>query len=529
MTISSTISPKVSPIAALCGLALVAGLGGGYWLGSRRTVTASSTKGDVKLSTVKVLTKDLVTYTETTATLGFTTSLNVSSPIAGTVTNLVASGDTISAGSIVANIDGAPVAAMYGETPGYRSLSVASVAGNDVRQLEMNLVQLGFDPSHKITIDTRYDSATAAAVTLFENSIGLKGDGIIPPGEIVFVPGQLLVDTLSTSVGGSLATGSTLLVARQTNRSFLIAGHKGARVNNLASAGTPVVTGTVLYWTDGYPVMAIEGDAATLPTLTRKLSVGGAIGADVKVLKQALTRLGIGNPAASNAPLELNQKYDGATAGAVSTWLQSVDPQQSSRLSTAEATQTVPIGGFVVVPSGLFVGTSLLPADSTLAGDTVVTTLTAPARQITTTAPVGSATFTLGSPITVLFPDQSTQVGTVVNVGNVATTSSNQPGSTPNVRITIRVPDIPKSVEAFVETPVTLRIQSAKAANAFVVPVSALIALKEGGFAVETVTGADSPGVRQTKLIGVKPGLFSDGFVQVDGNLSAGMEVVVPS
>jgi peptidoglycan hydrolase-like protein with peptidoglycan-binding domain len=515
----------VSPIAALCGLALVAGLGGGYLLGSRRSVTASSTKGPLKLSTVKVVTKDLVTYTETTATLGFTTSLNVSSPIAGTVTSLVASGDTIKAGSVVANIDGAPVAAMYGDTPGFRSLSVASVAGNDVRQLEMNLVQLGFDPNHKITIDTRYDGATAAAVTLFENSIGLKGDGSIPPGEIVFVPGQLLVDTLSTSVGGSLTAGATLLVARQTNRSFLIAGHKGARVNHLASAGTPVVTGTVLYWTEGFPVMAIEGDAATLPTLTRKLSVGGAIGADVKVLKQALTTLGIGDPAASNAPLELNQKYDGATAGAVSTWLQSVDPQRS----TAEATQTVPIGGFVVVPSGLFVGTSLLPADSTLAGDTVVTTLTAPARQITTTAPVGSATFTLGSPIAVLFPDQSTQVGTVVNVGNVATTSSNQPGSIPNVRITIRVPEIPKSVEAFVETPVTLRIQSAKTANAFVVPVSALIALKEGGFAVETVTGADSAGARQTKLIGVKLGLFSDGFVQVDGNLSAGIEVVVPS
>jgi len=61
------------------------------------------------------------------------------------------------------------------------------------------------------------------------------------------------------------------------------------------------------------------------------------------------------------------------------------------------------------------------------------------------------------------------------------------------------------------------------------VPVSALLALKEGGYAVQEVTGKAADGTDQTKLVGVTPGLFSNGFVQVQGNLTANTDVVVPS
>ena len=60
-------------------------------------------------------------------------------------------------------------------------------------------------------------------------------------------------------------------------------------------------------------------------------------------------------------------------------------------------------------------------------------------------------------------------------------------------------------------------------------PVSALVALKEGGYAVETVTGKNPDGTNATKLVGVTPGLFTNGFVQVTGNLTADTDVVVPS
>ena len=102
----------------------------------------------MELSTAKVQQLDLVTYDETIATLGFTTSATISSPIAGTVTSVAAGGDTVDAGTVVATVDGAPVVAMIGDIPSYRDLSTESADGADVRQLELNLVQLGFDTDH---------------------------------------------------------------------------------------------------------------------------------------------------------------------------------------------------------------------------------------------------------------------------------------------------------------------------------------------------------------------------------------------
>jgi hypothetical protein len=56
------------------------------------------------------------------------------------------------------------------------------------------------------------------------------------------------------------------------------------------------------------------------------------------------------------------------------------------------------------------------------------------------------------------------------------------------------------------------------------VPVTALVALSEGGYAVE-VQGADGT----TRLIAVETGLFADGTVEVTGSgLEAGMLVIVP-
>jgi hypothetical protein len=135
----------------------------------------------------------------------------------------------------------------------------------------------------------------------------------------------------------------------------------------------------------------------------------------------------------------------------------------------------------------------------------------------------------LGATIVVEFPDETVQPGTVVNVGNVAANTTGTPGDTPTVTITIGVDNIPASVDSFVEIPVTLRVVSANVPDAIVVPVSALVALKEGGYAVEVVTGANADGTNQTKLVGVTPGLFTNGFVQIEGDLEADTDVVVPS
>jgi len=510
---------KRASAAALGLVALAAGAAGGYTLGTRSSDSTAVTKAPVKLSTTKVQQLDLTTYDDTTATLGFTTSATVSSPVAGTVTSIVSDGGTVDAGTVVATVDGAPVVAMIGDVPGYRDLSTSSTDGADIRQLELNLVQLGFDPEHQITIDETYDSATKAAVTAWEDSLGLTGDGKITKSELVFIPGRLLVDSVSATVGASVNAGSALMVGRQAERKYLVAGLAGATIDRQAAPGGAVTTGTVLFWSNGLPVIAIEGDAAATPVLARDLSVGVDDGADVKLFEQALNAGGF----TADGALTVDDHFDEATATAAAAWLGSLG------VTADPASIVIPAGSFTVVPAGLSTGTASVPDGTVLEGDGVVLSLTAPPRQVTTTAPIGDDTFALGATIDVEFPDGSVQPGTVVDVGNVATNTSNTPGETPSVTITIGVDSIPASVDSFVEIPVTLRVVSANVPNAIVVPVSALVALKEGGYGVEVVTGTNPDGTNQTKLVGVTPGLFTNGFVQVDGDLAAGADVVVPS
>ena len=78
------------------------------------------------------------------------------------------------------------------------------------------------------------------------------------------------------------------------------------------------------------------------------------------------------------------------------------------------------------------------------------------------------------------------------------------------------------------QAPVLVNIVSAQARNVLAVPVSALVALAGGGYAVEVVHGT---GTRATsQLVAVQIGLFSDTLVQVSGaGLTPGLEVEVPS
>ncbi len=505
-------------VGAAAAVAVVAA-GAAVWLTNRSEDSSADATKSLTLTTAEVTQKDLVIYDETTATLGFTTSVAVSSPVAGTVTSIMTTGNGVDPGTVIGTIDGAPLVAMLGDVPASRALSRGVSDGSDVRQLESNLVLLGFDPTGAITIDDEFDSATAAAVTTWENSLGLDGDGKVPQGEVVFVPGHLLVDEVPVSVGGAVASGGTVLTGRQTERSFLVAATGATTVvDRIAATGTTVTTGTVLFWHGGHPVVAVEGDSATTPALTRDLSTSSTNGLDVRLLEQMLAAGGFD----AGGALTVDDDFNEATATAVSAWWASLG------LTVEPAAVVVPAGSFVVVPAGLSTGAALLTDGTTPAGDAIVLGLTTSAREVTTTAPIGDATFALGATIDVEFPDGTVSPGTVIDVGNVAVNNQNVPGATPTVEITIRVDQIPSDVDAFVQIPVTLRVVSESAAGAFVVPVSALVALAEGGYALEVVDGdgQDAP----THLIAVELGLFTDGFVSVTGaDVAAGLTVVVPS
>ncbi|HKA02679.1 MAG TPA: hypothetical protein VKD67_00070, partial [Acidimicrobiales bacterium] len=71
------------------------------------------------------------------------------------------------------------------------------------------------------------------------------------------------------------------------------------------------------------------------------------------------------------------------------------------------------------------------------------------------------------------------------------------------------------------DAPVTINFTRSSAKGVLAVPVRALIALAEGGYAVERVTGTG------TEFVPVKLGAFADGYVEITGSVAAGDTVVV--
>jgi hypothetical protein len=134
----------------------------------------------------------------------------------------------------------------------------------------------------------------------------------------------------------------------------------------------------------------------------------------------------------------------------------------------------------------------------------------------------------------VTLPDNRTTPGVVTAVGSVAGGASEEddqasagagaPSATIPVSIRLRRP---RDVRELEQAPVGVQITTDGVRDALSVPVTALLALARGGYAVEVV----GPGGSR-ELVPVELGLFDQaaGVVQVSGEaLTAGREVVVPA
>jgi hypothetical protein len=297
----------------------------------------------------------------------------------------------------------------------------------------------------------------------------------------------------------------------------------------LPAEGTVISRGRTLYEVDGTPVTLFYGERPEW----RSLSEGVTQGPDVAQLDQNLIALGYG------AYLTISDYYTGATAYAVELW------QEARGLPV---TGTVPLGQVAFAPGPLRV-TSLTP---TLGGTPTpgapVLTATSPDPVVMALVPVTQEYLVhVGNQVTVTLPDGvTTTQGTVTAVSSVATTggvataggngplgagqsSSGPPGGNSgsgpdSVTLTVSLTH-PQAAGNLDQAPVTVNIVSARAASVLAVPVSALVALAGGGYAVDVIGAHDA-----SHLVPVSTGLFSNTLVQVSGpGLATGQEVEVPS
>ncbi len=311
----------------------------------------------------------------------------------------------------------------------------------------------------------------------------------------------------------------------------------------LPKEGQDIKEDQSVYAVSGEPVPLLYGAVPAYRAFYKGMSGGGDVGA----LTHDLIALGYGDG------LTQSNHYSAATAAAVERW------QKARGLPT---TGEILLGEVVFEPGPIRV-TSVTPSvgESTGSGGGGGTGNAGGGGTILTatgTAPVVSVDLDVtqeylvkpGDKVSVVLPDGTSTVrGRVESIGNVATcpggsgtgsgsggsgggtadqppcSSSGSSGtdSSPTVTVTIILNGTPKGA-ALDQAPVNVNITTQTAGNVLAVPVNALLALSEGGYGVDVVTGGTS------HLVAVTTGLYSNSMVQVSGSgIAPGERVEVPA
>ena len=245
----------------------------------------------------------------------------------------------------------------------------------------------------------------------------------------------------------------------------------------------------------------------------------GLEGPDIRQLEENLASLGFGDDA-----FAVDGVFDEHTAVAVQGWQQETGQHIDGMVSTADV---LFVAGPSVVGSwepGVEIGQELA-AGRTLASLTAVET---PERAGMTTTQRVAANLPLsdrdlvsvGIEVNVELPDDTDVTGSVSAI-NPAPVLDTQTGEN-YVEVTILLSE-PAS-PTWIGATVTVEITQTLIPDALVLPATALLALVEGGSAVEVLDANGS-----VRLVGVETGLFVDGDVEViSPELEAGMRIVVP-
>lgn len=277
----------------------------------------------------------------------------------------------------------------------------------------------------------------------------------------------------------------------------------------LPALGSTIDRGGRLYEVNGreHPILMIGARPAW-----RRLAAGVSNGSDILQLERNLKALGY-----ASRLMKVDSHWDSRTTAAVKRW------QKAARLPVDGA---VELGEVVFLPSAIRITDQPVGLGSQVGPGAQVETGTTTTRVVsvaleTTYAPLVK----VGTPVTITLPDGSTTAGHVTSIGRVASSSdASNPGGggTPTVDMTVGLDD-PKAGADLDKAPVTVHIVSVQHPNVLAVPVDALVALLEGGYAVEVVAPDGTHAYQRVTL-----GIFQGGWVEVTGDgLAEGASVVV--
>lgn len=150
--------------------------------------------------TAQIRLSDLSESFDAEGSLVFADAATIVHPVAGTITGIADPGLEVLTATVLYSVDNVPTVSLPGTVPAWRSMSIDAV-GADVAQLEVALVELGYDSFGLLTVDDTYTSYTADLVMLWQADLGVEETGIVELGTVVFTDGPSEVGAVFGEVG----------------------------------------------------------------------------------------------------------------------------------------------------------------------------------------------------------------------------------------------------------------------------------------------------------------------------------------
>lgn len=274
-------------------------------------------------------------------------------------------------------------------------------------------------------------------------------------------------------------------------------------VTGLPEEGRTLKQGDVVAWIDNQPVVLLYGDLPVWREMREDTE-----GPDVLQLENALTELGFNE---NEESMTVDETFSAATASVVETWQESIG---------AEDDGIVGIGEVVFSTAPVRVSALQVSVGDQVGSGTPIFTTSSDEIEVSFDLPTFEAdNVEVGAQVEVQLPDLSTTTGIVTEIATTAELSED--GGDATFPVTVELDD-PSVAEGIVDAPVTVAVITDQVRGVTAVPVEALVALAEGGYAVEVADGSG------TRLVAVEPGFFAEGLVEISGEPSPGDKVVVP-
>lgn len=276
-------------------------------------------------------------------------------------------------------------------------------------------------------------------------------------------------------------------------------------VTKLSGVGAVAARGEALYWVDGRPVPVFFGDTP----LYRPLDKPDLEGPDVAVVAANLAELGY--PVGARTKDPTRTRSTPTLFAALRKWQEKVG---------MEPTGTLAPGQVVVMAGPVRVNSVIAQLGDPVAGELL--TVTATIKVVTMPVAAGEVSrISTGMPVTVVRPDGREVPATVASVSTIVTGGDQtQTGGPPKVEVVVTPVD-QQAVADLDSASVQVSVTGEVHRGVLAVPVGALVALREGGYAVQMPDGT---------YRAVETGMFSRELVEISGaGVTEGMTVVTTS